>query len=752
MTELLPPSDRDPQWLKPDYSALPQSLKDNYRWAVFKATPRPGKPGKFDKPPRNPVTFTKMGTNNPDNFGSFDDAQATLRKAPDRWTGAGIILCGDDLIGIDVDDALTLLAERPDFTKWLGEVIASENPPYLEVSPSGTGLRMLVRGKFSGPGRKKDNLEIYNTARFMTLTGHVWARAEVVTELPIRQDVVDGFLALIPESRGVNRPASLAQEQPSIFTTKAGGNPVVSVFKSKYPDLWAGNWEKLGYTSQSEADFALLGHICRNLHEQNRGGEVDGETVRAIFEESGLYRPDKHKTLVNHSIPNILSATCARNGHATRSPPTIQEHLRAKFALAKLGGQIYMLEMDNVASVQRGDPKAQLQFIEMPAGKLLLRREIESQPPTSELVKELLDDFFVNPATKVYSAVAFSPLSVPADTLNLWPSPIVTPSKGCWDVIDEFLFMVICDGDQALYRYLIHYLAHMLQRPEDKPGVMIVLMGDEGVGKGFFLRLLKAIWGRSALLVQDMDSVVGQFNKPLETAFVVCLDEALFVGDRKAQDKLKSMITEPTIQIEQKYEPRRTIDSFHRFIATTNRDHFAQIRAEDRRYLFIRVSNAHQQDQDYFATLSDSLRDDTTVPAFADHLWSVDLTGFNPRQKPVTTERLEQKILSLTGFPRYWFEVLCEGKLDGTQHYSKPWQQGDFVQASTIVSNYKEYDRSANRYIAPQSSTIYKELAKMCPSAKARRHDNKRGVELPALDQARKEFELYLGDGIEWPI
>ncbi|MCX7253110.1 MAG: DUF5906 domain-containing protein, partial [Burkholderiales bacterium] len=64
---------------------------------------------------------------------------------------------------------------------------------------------------------------------------------------------------------------------------------------------------------------------------------------------------------------------------------------------------------------------------------------------------------------------------------------------------------------------------------------------------------------RTSLLVSDIQQVVGQFNGALERHYVVIMDEALFSGDRKSQDRMKPLITEKTCHIEQKYQPARTI-------------------------------------------------------------------------------------------------------------------------------------------------------------------------------------------------
>ena len=73
----------------------------------------------------------------------------------------------------------------------------------------------------------------------------------------------------------------------------------------------------------------------------------------------------------------------------------------------------------------------------------------------------------------------------------------------------------------------------MLQCPEHKPGVMLVLLGRQGTGKGLFFQILQRIWSRTSLLVSDIDQIVGRFNAALEHNYVIIMDEAMFSGDRK---------------------------------------------------------------------------------------------------------------------------------------------------------------------------------------------------------------------------
>lgn len=224
------------------------------------------------------------------------------------------------------------------------------------------------------------------------------------------------------------------------------------------------------------------------------------------------------------------------------------QHLQTKYALINLSGEIRIVDSQQVADVFAGK-QPEISYYKRPEGQILIQRELENLPYSCK-PKEEFNHFLVNPNTHVYSAIAFSPLPTPATTLNYWVPPPIAPKQGDWFVIQEFLQSVICDYDVALHNYVIRYLAHMLQYPEEKPGIMIVLLSGQGTGKGTFYRLLDRIWPRTTLQVSDINQVVGQFNAALERNYVIYMDEALFAGDKKSFDKLKSLITEPKCHIE----------------------------------------------------------------------------------------------------------------------------------------------------------------------------------------------------------
>jgi primase-polymerase (primpol)-like protein len=168
----LPNIDQDPKWLIPNFGNIPDDLKQQ-PWAVWVAEPRSDKAGKYNKAPRSPVTNFKIGANQPHLFGTFEQARAAYESG--NYTGIGVLLTGNGIVGFDIDDYVTTFANKPDVKAWVEQAISDQtNPAYAELSPSGTGLRLFVRGELPAKGRKAGSLEVYDNERFLTITGSIY--------------------------------------------------------------------------------------------------------------------------------------------------------------------------------------------------------------------------------------------------------------------------------------------------------------------------------------------------------------------------------------------------------------------------------------------------------------------------------------------------------------------------------------------------------------------------------------------------
>ena len=415
-----------------------------------------------------------------------------------------------------------------------------------------------------------------------------------------------------------------------------------------------------------------------------------------------------------------------------------------------LNGEIRFVDEDQVEEIKSGHIEDNVSLYTPQNFKVIFNRYIESLP-IADKASELLRDFTNAPSTTMYKRMEFFPVGVDSETLNLWVSPAIQPCSGNFPIIEEFLHNTICSGDDASYDYLIKFIAHMVQKPEEKPGVMIVLLGGEGVGKGSLFNLLRTIWTSTTALTANIDNITGRFNGLLASNYIICLDEAMFVGDRKSQDKIKSLITESSVMIEEKYQPCRNIKSCHRFFAASNQKHFSSIRKGDRRHFFLKVSDSQKDNYGYWDAFYKNIPKE--ISAFFDYLQTLDISGFNPRAYTKTTEHTKQRLTSLSGFHRYWYECLSQGGF--THEYVwEEWDKGRFVPTNKLINGYASFDRTATKYLPITTQAISDYMAELCPVAlKMRKQEYgklSRGYMLPSLSSARQTFEKYFGDKIDW--
>lgn len=163
---------QEPNWLKPKFENIPEELQKQ-PWGVWKAEQKfdkQGTPtGRWGKAPRNPTTGMMIGANKPYLFGTFAESKKAYESG--RYTGVGVLLTGNGIIGIDIDHLEDSIKQNLGLKGWIQH--ARKLGAYCEQSPSGTGLRLFIKGNLKDGGYKVQNLEIYANQRFLTLTGHI---------------------------------------------------------------------------------------------------------------------------------------------------------------------------------------------------------------------------------------------------------------------------------------------------------------------------------------------------------------------------------------------------------------------------------------------------------------------------------------------------------------------------------------------------------------------------------------------------
>jgi putative DNA primase/helicase len=225
--------------------------------------------GRWTKVPYQIDGKRKAKSDDPSTWGSFDSA---IKCYPEGSGGIGFMLSKEQgIIGVDLDHCIDEITKP-----WALAIVFALNS-YTEISPSGTGLRILLKGALPPNHRKKDNIEMYDSGRYLTMTGHHRAglpltienRAEEILALHQR---VFTKPEIAPRCRNLSTVnLSDAELLEKAFSAKNG---------AKVKALYSGDIG--GYQSQSSADMALCNHLAFY--------SADSNQIDRLFRSSGLYR------------------------------------------------------------------------------------------------------------------------------------------------------------------------------------------------------------------------------------------------------------------------------------------------------------------------------------------------------------------------------------------------------------------------------------------------------------------------------
>lgn len=143
---------------------IPEELRRRPQWLVWKLEKRDGKPTKV---PYIAGGVGRASSTDSETWRSFDEAVAALQTG--RYDGVGFVFTsGDPYAGVDLDGCRD--PETGVLEQWATEIVRNLDG-YAEVSPSGKGVHIIVRGK--APNKKRSRVEAYSSGRYFTMTGRV---------------------------------------------------------------------------------------------------------------------------------------------------------------------------------------------------------------------------------------------------------------------------------------------------------------------------------------------------------------------------------------------------------------------------------------------------------------------------------------------------------------------------------------------------------------------------------------------------
>jgi hypothetical protein len=164
----------------PTEIVVPDDLRERDQWVLWQYEERNGRATKV--PYR--VGHRYASSTDPSTWASFEAVADEWRRSPSRYAGPGFVFsAADPFCGIDLDDCLDADGT---LKTWGRGIVERFSDTYMEISPSGAGLKIWARGSIpanlAGSNVGDGQIEIYDHARYFAVTGRVFRSAPLEVE------------------------------------------------------------------------------------------------------------------------------------------------------------------------------------------------------------------------------------------------------------------------------------------------------------------------------------------------------------------------------------------------------------------------------------------------------------------------------------------------------------------------------------------------------------------------------------------
>ena len=215
--------------------------------------------------------------------------------------------------------------------------------------------------------------------------------------------------------------------------------------------------------------------------------------------------------------------------------------------------------------------------------------------------KRIYDQFVFDPKYE------FDPVVTRHGNFNTWPGFAYKPKKGnCWRFL-RFIRDIICAGNRDHFRWLLAWLAQIVQEPWHKPGTAVVLIAKKGAGKSFFGKKIRKLFGPDICFdTARREDLFGSWSDHLAQSILTQLEEAIFAGSHKEMSELNEFITGETTTIRTRFQSTKQSFSYMRFLLNANpgegtKNWVIPATFDERRYSAFYVSEAQLNNKvEYF--------------------------------------------------------------------------------------------------------------------------------------------------------
>jgi len=179
------------------------------------------------------------------------------------------------------------------------------------------------------------------------------------------------------------------------------------------------------------------------------------------------------------------------------------------------------------------------------------------------------------------------------------------------------------------------WIAHLFQKPEERPSFHLMLRSDHGTGKGFlFNNVLLPLLSYQAQSFKSFSAVTEKHATFLEDSLLAFLDDVT-TSTENQQHQLKSMLTEEYQTVRPLNQKEKLVRTYTRFILTSNEDEPLKLEEQDRRwYVVEKITHpvSEEETKAFYKRYGEWAANPDNLSTVYNYYMSIDLSDFEPKQ------------------------------------------------------------------------------------------------------------------------
>lgn len=271
----------------------------------------------------------------------------------------------------------------------------------------------------------------------------------------------------------------------------------------------------------------------------------------------------------------------------------------------------------------------------------------------------------------------------------------------------------LCGNNIDYYNYFIKFISHMIQKPNERLGISFIIKGQQGTGKNLILNsILKIFNDENYIVSSNPEDIFGNHSEGFSKKIMVNLNECEGKDTMNYEGRIKSFITEETIQINPKGIRPYQIQNFSRLIIFSNKINPIPIdvKSKDRRFVVFKTTEKYldkKYDEKFWKAIFEKINHPEFTAYLFDYFNNLNIEKFDfKKNRPITEAYKEMCKLYIPNECLFFEDLIIKEKYID-MNYDKEERNINYDdEEKEIIPFYK--NEMFNKEVRIQAFDIYK--------------------------------------------